>query len=66
MQTNCEMLSVEKKEHVAIISVPDLINEHGPRAGLFDELTELCAEIETDQEIRVVVVSTSGEGYLCG
>ncbi len=61
MKTPYKTFSFETKKGVAVITIPDVSNSHLRSADFSYEFSELCADIEMDDSIRVVVVSFSGE-----
>lgn len=57
MGTNNKIKSFEKREHIAIITIPGFTTAD-IRADVFSyELSELCADIEMDEEVRVVMIT---------
>jgi enoyl-CoA hydratase len=52
---------VEKKEHTAIITIPSFTTDDLGTDMFSYELAELCAEIEMDDDIRVVIVTSPEE-----
>ena len=56
-----QTLTFEKKENVVIISIIGPLEGPEGMLRLSDELTEMCAEITWDEEVRVVVLTGSGE-----
>jgi len=56
-----QTLSLQKVDHVMVVKLNDKVSDPSGVARLSDELTELCAEINWDEEIRVVVLTGSGD-----
>jgi enoyl-CoA hydratase len=56
-----QTLAFEKKECVGAVTIFGLANNQARVARLADELTEVCAAIEWDEAIRVVLFAGSGE-----
>jgi enoyl-CoA hydratase/carnithine racemase len=56
-----QTLSSQKKNNVLSITVTDLLSDQIEVAQLSDELTQLRAEIALDDEIRVVILTSSRE-----
>ena len=54
-----ETVSLQKADHVMVVNLNDVVNDQKRVARLSDELTELCAEIAWDEEVRVVVLTGS-------
>ncbi len=54
-----ETVSLQKADHVMVVNLNDVMNDPTRVARLFDELTELCAEIAWDEEVRVIVLTGS-------
>lgn len=54
-------LTVQRKDYILIISLSSLTNDQGRIDILSDELTELCREVDLDQEIRVIILTGDGE-----
>lgn len=50
-------LSYEKKATIGVINIIGPIRDHEKMAQLFGELTELCNEIERDEEVRVIILA---------
>ena len=64
MGTNDKVLGFEKREHIAIITMPGFTSDDIGTAMFSYELAELCADIEMDEDIRVVIVTTPEEKTL--
>jgi enoyl-CoA hydratase len=61
MQTNePELLKTTREGHVGYIEIGDLPVEPVELVDLAYDLTDICAEFRLDEEIRVVVLSVSG------
>jgi enoyl-CoA hydratase/carnithine racemase len=56
-----QTVSLQKVGHVMVASLNDMVSDQPGMARLSDELTELCAEITWDEEVRVIVITGSGE-----
>ncbi len=54
-----ETVSLQKADHVMVVNLNGVVNDQKRVARLFDELTELCAEIAWDEEVRVIVLTGS-------
>jgi enoyl-CoA hydratase/carnithine racemase len=54
-------LTVQREDYILIISLSSLTNYQGKISILSDELTELCREVDLDQEIRVIILTGDGE-----
>ena len=62
-----ESLTYKAKEHVATISINAPVKDRIEMALLSDELRDVCLKIRSDNEIRVVVVtSNSDNGFSLG
>jgi enoyl-CoA hydratase len=55
-------LNFQKIDGVMIVKMIRIDNDPGIKGRLADELTEFCAEIVSDEEIRVVVLAGGEEG----
>lgn len=55
-----QTLNLQKADHVMVIKLNDMGSDPLGVARLSDELTEICAEITWDEEVRVVVLTGSG------
>jgi enoyl-CoA hydratase/carnithine racemase len=60
-----QIVSLQKEDHVMVVHLNDLVSDRLDMARLSDELTELCAEITWDEEVRVVVLTGSGDKSFC-
>ena len=56
-----QTISLHKVDHVMVVELNDTVNDPLGVGRLSNELTELCAEINWDEEVRVVVLTGSGE-----
>jgi len=56
-----QTVSLQKVDHVVVVKLDGIVNGQLGMARLSDELTEICAEIAWDEEIRVIVITGSGE-----
>jgi enoyl-CoA hydratase len=56
-----QTVSLQKKDHVMVVNLTDMVCDQSGMARLSDELTEICPEIVWDEEVRVVVIAGSGE-----
>jgi enoyl-CoA hydratase len=56
-----QAVSLRKVDHVMVVNLDDMVSDQPGIARLSDELTELCAEITWDEEVRVIVITGSGE-----
>jgi enoyl-CoA hydratase/carnithine racemase len=56
-----QTVSLQKGDHVMVVNLKDVVNDEIGMARLSDELTEICAEVTWDEEVRVVVLTGSGE-----
>ncbi|MBP1696676.1 MAG: 3-hydroxybutyryl-CoA dehydratase [Deltaproteobacteria bacterium] len=56
-----QTVSLQKVDHVMVVKLNDRVSDPPGVARLSDELTELCAEITWDEEVRVVVLTGSGD-----
>ncbi|HAZ31287.1 MAG TPA: hypothetical protein DCY61_01090 [Dehalococcoidia bacterium] len=56
----------EKKDHIGYITLNRPGEGNGINRALADELAEVCARINEDDEIRVVVITGSGEVFSSG
>jgi enoyl-CoA hydratase len=54
-----ETVSLQKVDHVMVVNLNDAMTDPKRVARLFDELTELSAEITWDEEVRVIVLTGS-------
>ncbi len=52
-----QTVSLQKKDHVMVVNLNDVLNDPKRIARLFDELTELCSEVLWDEEVRVIVLT---------
>ncbi len=55
-----QTVSLEKVDHVMVVQLSDTVSGQGV-SRLSDELTEICAEMVWDEEIRAVVLTGSGD-----
>jgi enoyl-CoA hydratase len=56
-----QAISLQKVDHAMVVHLDDIVSDQPGMARLSDELTELGAEITWDEEVRVIVLSGSGE-----
>jgi len=56
-----QTVSLQRVDHVMVVNLTDMVSDRLGLARLSDELTELCAEITWDEEVRVIVLIGSGE-----
>jgi enoyl-CoA hydratase/carnithine racemase len=56
-----QTVSLQKVDHVMVVNLNDIVIARPGIARLSDELTEICAEIAWDEEVRVIVITGSGE-----
>jgi enoyl-CoA hydratase/carnithine racemase len=56
-----QTVSLEKVDHVLVVSLSDTVNDPTGMARRSDELTEICAGMAWDEETRVIVLTGSGE-----
>ena len=64
MGTNDRTIGFETKEHMAIITIPGFAAD-GVRTNTFSyELAELCADIEMDDDVRIVIITAPEEEAL--
>lgn len=56
-----QTMSLQKVDQVMVVKLNDRISDLPGVARMSDELTEICAEIAWDEEVRVVVLAGSGE-----
>ena len=56
-----QTVSLEKVDHVLVVSLSDTVNDPTGMARRSDELTEICARMAWDEETRVIVLTGSGE-----
>jgi enoyl-CoA hydratase/carnithine racemase len=56
-----QTVSLQKVDHVMIVNLNGMMIAQQGIARLSDELTEICAEIAWDEEVRVIVITGSGE-----
>jgi len=56
-----QTISLQKVDHVMVVNLSDTMNDPLGMARLSVELTEICAEIAWDEEVRVIVITGSGE-----
>jgi enoyl-CoA hydratase len=61
MKTRYKTFNLEITESLAIITIPDLSSGYLQRTDFSYEFSDICADIEADSNIRVVVVALSGE-----
>ena len=64
MGTNDRITGFEKREHMAIITIPGFTTDDIGTDTFSYELAELCAEIEMDEDIRVVIITAPEEKTL--
>jgi enoyl-CoA hydratase/carnithine racemase len=64
MGTNDRITGFKKREHTAIITIPGFTTDEIVMEVLFYELSELCADIEMDNDVRVVIITTAEDGTL--
>jgi enoyl-CoA hydratase len=56
-----QTVSLQRVDHVMVVNLTDMVSDRLGMARLSDELTEICAEIAWDEEVRVIVITGSGE-----
>ena len=56
-----QTVSLQKADHVMVVNLKDVVNDPMGVARLSDELTEICAEIAWDEEVRVIVLTGSAD-----
>lgn len=61
-----QTLRREKKDHVAIVAISGLMYDKEKGGRLYDELTEFCAEITWNEEVRVVILTGAEEKSFSG
>ena len=61
MGTNYKIPGFEKREHIAIITIPGFTTDNIGTDMFSYKLTELCADIEMDEEVRVVIITSPEE-----
>jgi enoyl-CoA hydratase/carnithine racemase len=61
MGTNDKVPGFEKREHIAIITIPGFTTDNIGTDMFSYKLTELCADIEMDEEVRVVIIASPEE-----
>ena len=54
---SCQTLTIKKKDNMIVAKIICSINEQAKMARLSDELTDLCAEVAWDEEIRVIILT---------
>ena len=54
-------LHFEKRDHVAVLTIPGFAGEDSAMARLSEELAEVCSEIAFDEEIRALVITADQE-----
>jgi enoyl-CoA hydratase len=64
METEYAIPGFEKREHTAIITIPGFTTNDIATETFSYDFAELCAEIETDEDIRVVIVTAPEEKTL--
>ena len=64
MGTNDKIPGFEKREHTAIITIPGFTTGNIGVDMFSYELAELCADIEMDEDIRVVIITAPEENIL--
>lgn len=60
---NTSMIILEKKNHVAIITLPGYAEDQMQRANLCNQLSDICTEIAWNEDIRAVVLFYSGGSF---
>jgi len=58
-------VSLEKVDQVMVVSLNDIASDPTGVARRSDELTEICAELTWDEEVRVVVLSGASKKSFC-
>jgi enoyl-CoA hydratase/carnithine racemase len=61
-----ETLRYQKKDHVLVIDLNSSLDRPPRKSRRSAELSELCDEVALDEEVRVVVISDTGEKTLSG
>jgi len=56
-----ETLTLQKKEHIVVITIVDVENDPAKIARLSDDLSDLCTDITSDSETRVIILTGAGE-----
>jgi enoyl-CoA hydratase/carnithine racemase len=56
-----QTVTLQKVDHVMVVTLNYPVKEKVGMARLSDELTELCAEMAWDEEVRVIVITAAGE-----
>lgn len=62
MEKNPDIIHFEKKDHMAIITIPDFDATSIERNIFAYDFSDLCATIEADDDVRVVIVTAPGPG----
>jgi enoyl-CoA hydratase len=64
MSTNNRIPGFEKREHMAVITIPGFATDDIETDTFAYDLAELCGEIEMDEDIRVVIITAPEEKTL--
>jgi enoyl-CoA hydratase len=56
-----ENLNIEKTGHIMVVTIADDLDSKLKMVRLRDEMTELCAEIVWDEDIRIIILTGAGE-----
>lgn len=56
-----QLIALEKKQGIGIVTIPGLANDPARVSRLGDELTEACAALAWDEAVRVVLITGTGE-----
>ena len=56
-----ETLTLQRKDYVVVINIINPGNDHAKMSRLSDEITDLCVEIASDDQDRVIILTGAGE-----
>lgn len=58
---SCEAVTLRREDHVVVITIVNVESDPAKLARLSDDLSDLCAEITSDEAARVIILTGAGE-----
>ncbi len=56
-----ETVTLRREDHVVVINLISLENDHAKMARRSDDLSDLCVEITSDKAARVIILTGKGQ-----